>query len=184
MIPSRKSIQMSRSFSHLIVELQDMEQALSTYVSRLAEKLRQQNLYTYGLQVYMRNSSYHKDFHYHALDCQFPQPIHDTQTLIKFALMLTQKLFKKGKAYRKAGVIAYPLTARPFSRQPFLFKDKPLCSLKDKAISGVLDQLNQRYGVGTLRYAVCGVNPSWAMKADYRSPCYTTRWNELRFVKA
>lgn len=182
LVASRKSIQMGRSFSRPISLLSEMEQAVATYVSRLAEKLRQQNLYTYGLRVYMRNSPYHQDLHYQTLGSQFPQPIHDTQALIKSALALTKKIFKTGKTYHKAGVIAYPLTSRPASKQILLFTEEPITSAKNENLSSVLDELNQKYGAGTLRYAVCGIKPSWSMRADHKSPAFTTQWKELMKV--
>lgn len=183
LVASRKSIQMGRSFSRPINLLSEMEQAVATYVSRLAEKLRQQNLYTYGLRVYMRNSPYHQDFHYQTLESQFLQPIHDTQALVKSALALTKKIFKTGRTYHKAGVIAYPLTSHPASKQILLFTEEPITSAKNENLSGVLDQLNQKYGAGTLRYAVCGIKPSWSMRADHKSPAFTTQWKELMKVK-
>ena len=58
-VADKQSMQMGRSFSRPIDLLSEMEQAVATYVSRLAEKLRQKGLYTYGLRVFMRNSPYH-----------------------------------------------------------------------------------------------------------------------------
>jgi DNA polymerase V len=48
----------------------------------------------------------------------------------------------------------------------------------------VLDQINARWGRGTLRTAREGFGCSWAMRKDYRSPAYTTRWDELPVVRA
>lgn len=179
----KKSIQVGRSFSHPIHLLSHMEQAVSTYISLLGEKLRQKGLYTYGLRVYMRNSPYHQDFYYQTQDCQMAQPIHDTQSLIKSALTLTRQLFKKGCIYHKAGVIAYPLTLRSTKRQNLLFEEQPITSPQNKILSSLMDQLNNRYGKGTIRYAVCGTKPPWTMKADYKSPAYTTKWQQLLEVK-
>jgi DNA polymerase V len=41
------------------------------------------------------------------------------------------------------------------------------------------DKLNQRYGRGTVKLAVVGINQKWAMKATLRSKRYTTLWSEL-----
>jgi DNA polymerase V len=178
----KKSMQIGRSFSRPIRCLFEMEQAVTTYVSRLAEKLRQRGLYTYGLRVYMRNSPYHQGFHYQTQDCSLHQPLQDTHTLIKLALTLTRQLFKPNQAYHKAGVTAYPLTSHPTAKQTLLFEEASITSPHHKILSTVIDQLNDKYGQGTLRYAVCGLKPSWAMKAEHKSPAYTTRWKELMKV--
>ncbi len=41
------------------------------------------------------------------------------------------------------------------------------------------DKLNSRYGQGTIRLAVLGINNKWQMKATHRSNRYTTLWSEL-----
>lgn len=52
---------------------------------------------------------------------------------------------------------------------------------------GVLDELNQRYGRGTVKLASAGIQvtgerASWAMRQERRSPAYTTCWEELLVV--
>jgi DNA polymerase V len=37
-----------------------------------------------------------------------------------------------------------------------------------------IDQLNRRYGAGTVRWAVCGLRPSWAMRRQRLSGAATT----------
>lgn len=49
---------------------------------------------------------------------------------------------------------------------------------------GVLDELNQRYGRGTVNLASAGVQAkgeraSWAMRQERRSPAYTTCWEDM-----
>ena len=51
-------------------------------------------------------------------------------------------------------------------------------------LMGVLDELNQRYGRGTVKLASAGVEAtgeraSWAMRQERRSPAYTTRWDDM-----
>lgn len=49
-----------------------------------------------------------------------------------------------------------------------------------------LDDLNSRYGRGTLRFAATGVNvdqQAWAMKQARRSPGDTTRWEDMPTVR-
>jgi len=46
-----------------------------------------------------------------------------------------------------------------------------------------LDNINQKMGGGTLRYASEGFGGHWHMKQNRRSPRYTTCWDELAVVR-
>ncbi len=53
---------------------------------------------------------------------------------------------------------------------------------KDQLMS-VFETINQKYGSQTIRLAAEGYSKPWAMKAQLKSPAYTTRWAELPLVK-
>ena len=80
-------------------------------------------------------------------------------------------------------MIALPFNSSINKRQNLLFEEQPITSPQNKILSSLMDQLNNRYGKGTICYAVCGTKPPWTMKADYKSPAYTTKWQQLLEVK-
>ena len=43
----------------------------------------------------------------------------------------------------------------------------------------LMDKINHRYGRETIQLASSGIRKKWQMKADYKSPKYTTNWDEL-----
>jgi DNA polymerase V len=47
-----------------------------------------------------------------------------------------------------------------------------------------MDQINQTWGRGSLRSGASGFEQPWAMRAEHRSPRYTTRWDELPMVRS
>lgn len=47
----------------------------------------------------------------------------------------------------------------------------------------VLDEINERWGKGTLRSASVPDNPDWAMRRELMSQSYTTRLDQLWAVK-
>lgn len=47
-----------------------------------------------------------------------------------------------------------------------------------------LDSINRRMGKGALRLAGEGHEQRWKVRSEYKSPCYTTRWNELAVAHA
>ncbi|WP_444956806.1 DUF4113 domain-containing protein [Microbulbifer sp. ZKSA002] len=42
-----------------------------------------------------------------------------------------------------------------------------------------IDQINQRFGRGTLFLGAEGINKKWKMRQEHRSPAYTTQWEDL-----
>ena len=46
-------------------------------------------------------------------------------------------------------------------------------------VMGVLDEINGRWGRGTLRAASVPAHPEWAMRRDLMSASYTTRLDQL-----
>ncbi|MGM8936813.1 DUF4113 domain-containing protein [Pseudomonas neustonica] len=44
---------------------------------------------------------------------------------------------------------------------------------------GVLDEINSKWGRGTLRPARVPSTPGWGMRRELLSPNYTTRWEDL-----
>jgi DNA polymerase V len=48
-----------------------------------------------------------------------------------------------------------------------------------RGVMTVMDDINRRWGRGTLRYLAEGVGQPWRMRRERLSPAYTTRWGEL-----
>ncbi|WP_175491148.1 DUF4113 domain-containing protein [Pontibacter chinhatensis] len=46
----------------------------------------------------------------------------------------------------------------------------------------VVDGLTDKFGRGRVRVATQGVDNSWTLKSDFKSPCYTTRIDEIQKV--
>ncbi|WP_262509636.1 DUF4113 domain-containing protein [Pontibacter virosus] len=47
---------------------------------------------------------------------------------------------------------------------------------------GVIDGLTDRFGRSKVRIATQGVDNTWMLKSDFKSPCYTTRIDEIQKV--
>ena len=57
-------------------------------------------------------------------------------------------------------------------------------SAKKPDIDKVMDTLNKRFGLGTVRPLSCGESIEWMNKRDNKTPAYTTNWKTLVQVKA
>jgi DNA polymerase V len=90
-------------------------------------------------------------------------------------------LYRPGIRYRRAGVMLMELT--PVARRQGHLLE-PTEDERTAARLAVMDQINGRWGAGTLRLAREGFLQPWAMRQHHRSPAYTTRWDDLPVVRA
>lgn len=67
-------------------------------------------------------------------------------------------------------------------RQSSLFEDTALREKRGR-LNAAVDTLNGRYGRGTIALAGAGIQKGWKLKAEMRSPQYTTDWDQLLVVK-
>jgi DNA polymerase V len=182
--PDKQSIQVTRSFGVRLTERGDIEAAISTHATRLGEKLRKQNLVTPVISVFCRTSPFSNTPYYKGIGTiGFDIPTHDTPTLIKAAIKALGQAFKAGFIYQKAGIYAHGLVPKDGPKQKILFQKKTADSSKNNfSLCNSIDAINQRFGKDTAFWASSGIRPRHVMKQNQRSPRYTTRWSELKWV--
>lgn len=178
----RKSVVCSRSFRKPVFSLTDLCEAVSSYVSVAAEKLRDEGLAAANLHVFLRTNRHrlHLPQHSDSLMRPLDQPTSSTPVLIRAAVEGLKKIYKPGFAYQKAGVMMTELTATGM-RQQNLFQPQPK---SNGAVMEAIDRINDRWGRNTVQYASSGLTKPWCMSQEHKSPAYTTRWDELPVVKA
>ena len=91
-------------------------------------------------------------------------------------------LFRSGHRYKKAGAIALALASED-AVQGELFAPGQQCQRAERLMQAV-DAINARMGAGTIQFGAAGLSQPWRMKAELRSPRYTTRWDELPVARA
>jgi len=175
----QKSALCSRSFGKAVETLGEMKEAVATFLSRAAEKIRERNLMTRAVTVFMITNRFREDQPQSSISEveHLTYPSNSTQELLHVALDVTERTFQDGFRFKKAGVILAPLVpAKPSTIRIF---DEEESQRQQRAMS-VLDEMNSRYGRDTLRFAVTGIDSQeWKHRVQHRSPCYTTRWDQL-----
>lgn len=105
-----------------------------------------------------------------------PYPTDDVRLLTKTAVAALNHVLQPGFSYSKAEVMLLDL------RQPGEFSDD-LFAVSQPAeasrVMAVLDEINGRWGRGTLRTASVPSNPDWGMCREMMSQSYTTRLDQL-----
>ena len=60
----------------------------------------------------------------------------------------------------------------------------PVQQQRRERLMQAVDQLNRRFGAGTLQWAVVGLQSDWRMRRHHLSRGYTTRLGDLPLVQA
>jgi DNA polymerase V len=176
--PDRKSLIASRSFGRPIETRRGLEEAVSVYTARAAEKLRRQNLATASLAVWIETNGFKPDEHQYnaSKSVRLPVATADTGKLIAAAIAALKIIFKPGYRYKKAGVTFLELM--PAGRVQGALFDQP-DDVRSISRMRSVDQLNARFGRGTIGFGTVGERQVWGLQREFISPRYTTDWNEL-----
>jgi DNA polymerase V len=171
----------SRSFGRPITALAEMREAVATYMTRAAEKLRRAQRAAGVLTVFLTTNRFTDEPQYaNSVTIPLPVATQDTAELIRYALRGIEQLFREGYRYQKAGVIVTSLVpAHQVQTHLFDQHDRK----RSQRLMAALDVINTQWGSGTVRYAAVGLRPPWITRCGRRSPRYTTRWEELVVVR-
>lgn len=177
----RQHTMVSRSFATDIYELEELQKRLALYATRLGEKLRQYGQAAGVLTVYLWVNKY-RNQRKDGRSCfvqsvTVPVATNNTNQLITCSRLLAARLFEKGTNYKKAGILASELVPQDLP-QGNLFHDQATQERNNKVMAAV-DAVNRKMGRSTVFFAACGGRPSVPLRQDYKSPCFTTRWEDL-----
>lgn len=181
--PAKQETCVSRSFSEPIRELGPLREAIATYLSRAAEKLRRQHQRAGAITVFVRSSPFNGTRLYaNAATVSLPLASNDTAVLLAAALPLAERLFRPHKPLQKAGVLLQNLQPLEQLQHHLLVPLSPQQQRRREGLMATIDGLNRRYGRGTVQWAACGLQPAWAMKRERLSRAATTRLSDIPVV--
>jgi len=181
--PAKQQIISSRSFGSPVTALAELREAVASYVTRAAEKLRAQGSVSAAVQVYIQTNRFKEsDRQYNeGLLVPLSDPTDDTLLLASAAILGLGLIFKPGYQYKKAGIML-TLISDKVKRQETLFDD-PLQRAQSAKLMAAMDAINAEFGRNTVRAGATGTEKRWAMRSENRSPRFTTRWDELPIAK-
>jgi DNA polymerase V len=182
--PAKRTISVSRSFKIPVTDFDSLSEAVSTYITRGAEKLRAQGSHAEAMTVYVTTNRFKPDsFYYNSETTSFPAALNHTSALLAHGRAALKRIFRKNRAYTKAGVIFSHLTLNGMYQQDLF--DTSDRSRPDKVMEAV-DVINQKMGANTVTYPATGVarDRSWETAFNHRSFAYTTDWHQLLTVRS
>jgi DNA polymerase V len=179
---NRKSLVSSRSFGRPVTLRTELREAVASYVSAAAARLRTQGLVAGFLHVFLATNRFKEDLPQYSsiLMTGLSLPTDCTSTLIRSACQVLERIYRPGYQYQKAGVMLTGLMPRN-QCQPNLF----LPPADDRvALMAAVDRINTRWGRNTLQFGAAGLIKPWTMRQYRKSPAYTTNWGELPVATA
>ena len=192
--PAKQQIAVTRSFGHPIMSLPPLLEAVSTFASAAAEKLRKAGLRASAVMVFIRTSPFRDgERFYRTTVLQLNPPSSDTKQIVNTAVHGLKSIYEPGHDLAKAGVILLDLASAGHQQLDMLATP----SKRDQsALMEVVDQVNGRFGRGAIHLASTGQalhhqaglagmeEGGWRSKQSLRTPRYTTRLEEIPTVRA
>ena len=177
----KKEICTSRSFGTMVMELDELQQAVSMYATRCAEKLRTQNSCTNLVEVFLHTNPFRPDLpqYKNVRFVRLPVASNSTLNVVQAALRGLQSIYRTGYQYKKAGVIVSGLvTSNTIQYNLFHSTDED----RHMRLMNSMDKVNDREGRDVLRVAEQGFDRRWTLRQERLSPCYTTRWADFMTI--
>ena len=187
--PAKQQIACTRSFGQGVQDVSALQEAVTEFASRAAQKLRLQNSHAGQVLTFIRTSPFRVQDAQYSRSTVVPlrRPSADTRSITQAALAGLQAIYRPGYHYAKAGVMLLDLCPATALQQELAWEDADVATPSAQRLMQSLDALNTRYGRGTVALASAGLageQRAWSMKQERRTPGYTTDWQGLAVVRA
>ena len=181
-LTTKKMIASTRMFGRSVSNIVGIKEAIATYTSRAAEKLRRQHCIAGSISIFLVPKQISTENSYHrapSISASFTLPIASaaSQELIAISGKLVEQIFVNGTKYKKAGVILSNITDENITQGNLFFENTN--QEKNKALMSTIDNVNFSMRGDVLKFASSGTTRDWKMRCEHRSPRYTTRWEEM-----
>jgi DNA polymerase V len=180
-LANKKMIATTRMFGEPVTHVNDIKEAIATYTTRAAEKLRRQHSAASVISAFVvpKEERKERDRFRHGPTLRASivllQPTSVTNELIKPAVKIAEQLYKEGKQYKKAGVMLSGLVPDN-SIQGNMFAPGRGAG---RFLMEMMDNINFSMRNDVVKFASSGTKRNWKMRQEFHSPKYTTRWHEL-----
>jgi len=177
-----KGIESSQSFNTYQTEPEMIEEAIAMHAATVAFKLRQQNSMALQLTIYLRTNKNNEkhDQHYPIITVTVPFATNSTHELTRICTQALRAIYQPGYNYLKTGIRATGIIPAG-EGQYNLFSNYD--NSRQLTLSNLMDDINQRYGRGSVRIAAEGYDKTWKMKQEFLSKQYTTNWKDIIVAK-
>ncbi|MBQ2322278.1 MAG: Y-family DNA polymerase [Bacteroidales bacterium] len=196
---AKQSICTSRSFAEMVTDVEDLRPMVANFASQCASKLRAQGSVANIVSVFVSSNAYREDLQQYSNICNvaLSEASASQIDIVRAADRGLLSIFRKGVAYKKAGVILSGI-APEAPRQLSLFAQTDFSQAEKKErLSKLIDKINGAKGMNKVHLASQmphienndGKEETTAiflnnLRRDHISPRYTTDWNDIIRVKS
>lgn len=180
-VPTKKMIATTRSFEGMLTEHKQIEERVSTFAIKCAEKLRRQKSHCNLITVFVVTNRFRADLpqYSRSIVIKTEYPTNSSIDIIKYTQTGLKQLFREGYHYKKAGVIVTGLTPENQKQMTLFTTENP----KHSPIMSIVDRLNRAYGNNKIKFGSQSLGRQWKMKQERLSPRYSTNIKEIIQVK-
>ena len=175
--PPRKGMAVTRSFGTPATEFDTVLAALVQYAMRGGEKLRQHGLVAARLTMFFHTNRFKPERpQYSASRTMTLHPMtNDSLELIAAVRRGAEHGWRDGLAITKAGIMLDDLMPAELRPRTLFEGDQD----KRARLMTAIDSVNGRYGKFSAVPATQGFQRAWRMRAENKSPAWTTRIDEV-----
>ena len=170
----KKEIFSTRSFGQRVNNYNVLHAALSSHASIVAKKLRQQSSQVKKLMVFASSSPHDNHYYKQAIVYPFAIPTDNTSQLARAVSLVLPQIYQLGINFYRCGVGAIDLTSTQFQQGDLFNTDK-----NNPILMECFDNINKRFGAGSINIASAGQTKKWNMKRHFLSPQFTTNWRHI-----
>lgn len=185
--PPRKGMAVTRSAGAPMRDVETVVSVLAAHATRAAEKLRQHGLVAGTMTVFYHTSRFSigKPQFSASRTVRLTPMSSDARDLVRAARACVEASWpERGGpyAFAKSGVMLDDLVAEA-DRPRTLFDVPDGTTERSRAVMQALDAVNARFGKKAMVLGSEGTSRPWDMRAEHRSPRYTTRISDLPVVR-
>lgn len=193
----RQNICCSRSFGRRVEKLEQLEAALSSYVSTAVRKMRAEGSVASGIQVFINTDRFNKGTrqYHNSTAGKLPCPSNDLLTIAHEANRHLKRIFREGYAYKKVGVLLLGLSPEGLQQLPLFASSvrrkkngRIEIKVKRQRLNEAIEEIALRLGKNAVTLGLTPRKKSnpyespWQLRRERLSPQYTTRWEDLLLV--
>ena len=180
-LPSAKqSITSSRSFKEPISDFEQLHSVVADFCAMCARKLRSEHSAAQLVSVYIRTDRFRPDLpqYSNVASVRLDVPTSDLCELAQAAHRALKGIYRSNYGFKKAGVMLSMISHEAVQGNLFDLVDRS----KQARLLSAIDSIQQKMGTDLIKVASQD-SVSKVMSHQFRSPNFTTQWDELMEVK-
>ena len=170
----KQTTMVSRSFGTAVRDPDELAHAITVFASDAARSIRKADRVSSAVRVFFETNRFSNDPCYAPSRSEALSPA-THKHIVRAALKALEGIYREGLAYKRAGVMLLDLVEAGQAPQSLFDRPDP----KDDKLIEAFDAINERLGPGSIQFGSAAQAAGWQSTSAFRSPCYTTRWEDI-----